>query len=225
MAVEHSPHVIHSGVGRKRLAVILLSVIVMTYPMHGAVGDTRADSTEYESTKSTPYEQAALIGASAVLIPLAVAAAAVSVAPPSAGLLIDHGTAYATLGFESGIGLGTARETGRFADERLMISYVHVYHPLQRDIWRAEAVKDVPFCFLDKRELLLLGASPFAGVFTRGPDGGYSLGASVRVMIPSLPYIGFFPLHTAGITYRYNKYFTGGAFHTLALGISAAVIF
>jgi hypothetical protein len=225
MTAGHSRHVFHSGVRRRRLAGIFLSMIVMTYSLRGAVGDTRADSTDYESTNSTPYERAALIGASAVLIPLAIAAAAVSVAPPSAGLLIDHGTSYATLGFESGFGIGTARETGRFADERLMVSYVHVYHPQQRDIWRAEAVKDVACCFLDKRKLLLLGASPFAGVFTRGADEGYSLGASVRIMVPSLPYVGFFPLHTVGITYRYNKYFTGSAFHTLALGISAAVIF
>ena len=61
----------------------LLSAIVMTHSMRGAVGNTPADSTEYESTNSTPYEQAALIGASAVLIPLAVATSIAGLAFPA----------------------------------------------------------------------------------------------------------------------------------------------
>lgn len=183
------------------------------------------DSTQYESTRSSSFDEAALIGANAMLIPLAIGASAISIAPPSIGVLVDDGVTYTTLGFESGIGLGTMRETGVFANERLLVSYVHVYNRHQRDIWRVDAVKDIHFSFLDKRQLMLLGASPMAGVFARGAERGYALGASLRLMIPSLPYVGLFPLHTIGITYRYNKFFSGGAFHTVALGISAAVTF
>ncbi len=189
------------------------------------VYSTPLDSTRYESTSSTPYEEAALIGANVMLIPLAIAAMAVSVAPPSVGVLVHDGTTYATLGLETGIGVGTQRETGRFADARLMLGYVHVYNRHQPDLWRAEAVKDVHCCFIDRRKLLLLGAAPRAGLYVRGAERGYSLGASVHLMIPSLPYFGFFPLHTAGITYRYSRNFSGGDFHTVALGIAAAVTF
>jgi hypothetical protein len=209
------------------MKIVLAAAVLLIFAQAaqaGAYGGD-ADSTEYESTASSSYDQAVLIGANALLVPLAIAATAVSIAPPSVGILMDDGASYATLGFESGIGLGTARKTGTFADERLMVSYVHVYNRHQPDIWRLEAVKDVGFGFIDRRNIMLFGASPFAGVFARGADRGYVLGASLHAMVPSLPYIGLFPLHTIGLTYRYNKYFTGGSFNTLALGFSAALVF
>jgi hypothetical protein len=183
------------------------------------------DSGPYESAQSSPLAETALISANAMLVPLAIGATLVSFSPPSAGMLMQHGTSYATLAFETGLGLGTLMESGRFADERLMVSYVHVYNDHQADIFRLEAVKDLQLQFIDKRQLLLLGASPFAGVFARGAERGYSVGLSARLMTPSLPFIGMFPLHTMGITYRYNHYFTGGEFSTLEIGISAAVVF
>ncbi len=188
--------------------------------------DTAAlDSTQYESTDTTPYEQAALIGANVMLVPMAIAVTAISIVPPAAGLLLENGASYATLGFESGIGFGTQMQTGRFADERLMFSCIHVYNPHQPDIWRADAVKDFHCCFIGKRQLLLLGGSASAGLFVRGADRGYSLGASVHLMIPSLPFVGLFPLHTIGLSYKWNRSIAGGTFHSLALGISAAFIF
>ncbi|HLP16834.1 MAG TPA: hypothetical protein VK470_11280 [Bacteroidota bacterium] len=192
----------------------------------GLAAQEDADTTQYESIKSTPYEKAALIGANALLLPLALSAAAISVLPPNFGMMIDDGTAYAALGFETGIGLGTNRETGRFADERLMLNYTHIYNPHRRDIWRIEGVKDVNLFFIDKRKILAFGVSPLVGLYINGADRGYSIGASVRLMLPSLPYFGMFPLHTVGITYRYNKNLNnGGTFHTASFGISAAVIF
>jgi hypothetical protein len=187
--------------------------------------DDDADTTEYESTTSTPYEQAALIGANAVLIPIALGAAALSVAPPDVGVLVDHGVSYASLGFETGIGVGAQTETGRFSDARLMLNYTHLYSQSRHDLWRIEAVKDVNLFTVGKRGILAFGVSPMIGLYTDGPARGYSIGSSVRLMLPSLPYVGMFPLHTLGVTYRFNKTFGGGEFHTAVLGISAAVVF
>jgi hypothetical protein len=197
-------------------------------PSRGAAADAdveSADTTDYESTHSTVYEQAALIGANAVLIPLALSVAAVSIAPPSLGMVIDNGVSYATVGFETGIGLGPATESGRFAEKRLMLNYTHVYNVHRHDLWRIEGVKDFNFGFIDSRKIFAFGVSPMAGLYTDGPARGYSLGASVRLMLPSLPYFGMFPLHTIGVTYRYNRNFNGADFHTAGFGVSAAVIF
>ncbi len=233
--MKNDLHIVRSGGIRYGTIVLLFVLSVRAEGMQSggvgagsgraAVSATPPDSTQYESTSSTPYEEAALIGANVMLIPLAIAATAVSVAPPSVGVLVHDGTAYATLGFETGLGIGAQRETGRFADARLMLSYVHVYNRHQPDLWRAEAVKDVHCCYIDRRKLFLLGAGPRAGLYARGAERGYSLGASVHLMIPSLPYFGFFPLHTVGMTYRYSRNFSGGEFHTVALGVAAAVTF
>lgn len=184
-----------------------------------------ADTTEYESIRSTPYEQAALIGANAILLPIAVGAAAVSVFPPNLGMVIDDGIAYAAVGFETGVGIGTKQPTGKFADARIMLNYTHVYNRHRHDLWRIEAVKDQNLFFIDRRNIFAFGVSPMLGLYTDGPKRGYSVGSSLRLMLPSLPYFGMFPLHTIGITYRYNQRFGGGSFHTLSLGVSAAVTF
>jgi hypothetical protein len=175
--------------------------------------------------KSSFNEDAALVAMTGVIIPLAIVGAAISFVPPSLGIMTVDGTSYGTIRFETGIGVGTRRGSGVFSDTRFLIGYTHVMRQSIRDIVGFSMTKDIKGEFLDKRSIMLYGFNPKLGLITNFPETGYSLGASVWIMTPNLPFIGLFPLHTIGITYEYNKYLKGISFQMVSVGVSSALTF
>jgi len=162
------------------------------------------------------------IVSTAVLVPLAIGSAAISIVPPSGGVVIENGKGYGILSFEAGIGFGEKVNLKRFSDARVTLGYAHIFSEKLKDFVRCEATGDIHLAFIDRREIFLFGVSPSAGVVTNFPSTGYSVGISSWVMTPWLTYFGFIPQHTFGITYRYNKFFGSKGFGEISAGMSAA---
>ncbi|MFA5833534.1 MAG: hypothetical protein WDA22_08655 [Bacteroidota bacterium] len=181
------------------------------------------DSTRVN--ESTTQENIALLTITGIMIPMAIAGTIISVLPPSVSIVTNNGNNYGALNFESGIGFGEKRETGVFSDWRMGISYSYVISSHIRNIFRAELKKDFHFDFVDRRKIFLAGFHLSAGLLTDFPNDGYTLGAGAWVKSPWLGYFGFFPQHTFGATYRYNKYFKAKEFHEVSLGITSAFTF
>ncbi|MFA6542185.1 MAG: hypothetical protein WCT99_11330, partial [Bacteroidota bacterium] len=67
------------------------------------------DSTSVQEY-SAP-EKIALYSMTGIVVPLAIAGLAVSIVPPSVGMVIKDGSTYPALNFETGFGRGEKRET------------------------------------------------------------------------------------------------------------------
>lgn len=181
------------------------------------------DSTSAQEFSAA--EKAALYSMTGVVVPLAIAGLAVSIFPPSGGLIIKDGSTYAVLNLETGFGRGEKRETGIFTDYRVMLNYSHVYSSRIRDIFRVEVKKDFNFQFIDRRKLFLSGVHLSGGLISDFPNHGFTIGSGVWLKTPMLSFFGFFPSHTFGITYRYNAYFSGRPFHEVTAGVASAITF
>ncbi len=203
---------------------IIFSVVVNMF-LFSTLQAQSNDSTQFATTDSSAYEDAALVGMTALTIPVVLGITAISIVPPSFGVLVNKGTAQGMMSFETGVGFGRNKRTGRFADTRFIAGYTHVYNKNEKDFWRVEISRDFHAQFIDKRKIFLLGASPSVGYINNGSEHGYSVGAQLWLMTPTLSFIGFFPLHTFGISYRYNTFAKATPFHTLSLGISSAFMF
>ncbi|NUN69763.1 MAG: hypothetical protein HUU02_08650 [Bacteroidetes bacterium] len=181
------------------------------------------DSTRVN--ESTSEENIALITMTGIIIPLALAGTVVSSLPPSVSIVSRDGREFGAYTIESGFGIGERRETGILSDWRLGLSYTFVIHSSVRDMFLAEVKKDFHFDFIDRRKIIMPGFHLSAGLFTDFPNEGYSVGAGAWVKTPWIGYFGFFPEHTYGITYRYNKFFGGKDFHQFSLGMTSAFTF
>jgi hypothetical protein len=199
---------------------IMLTMLVVSVPIMAFGQDSTA--TDYQSTETTTYGNALEILSAVVLLPLAVGSTVVSIVPPSGGIIVRDGRVDGILSFESGIGFGKKVDLKRFSDARLTVGYTHIFARDQKDFFHLDANKDFHICFVDRRELFLLGVSPSVGIITDFPTAGYSVGVSSWLMTPWLSYLGFIPQHTFGITYRYNRYFGGKDFGEISAGMSAA---
>lgn len=178
------------------------------------------DSTRVN--ESTTEENIALLTMTGILIPLAITGTVISAVPPSFSVVLKDGVSYGAINFESGFGFGTKRETGVFSDWRLGLSYTYIVSSTVRDLFRAEVKKDLHFDYVDRRKIFLSGIHLSAGVLTDFPNEGYTFGAGAWLKSPWLPYFGFFPQHTFGVTYRYNRYFGGKDFHEISMGVTSA---
>lgn len=178
------------------------------------------DSTRV--TTSTADEDIALATMTGIIIPLAVAGVVISSVPPSIGIVTKDGAAYTSVNIETGVGIGERRMTGVFSDWRMSISYSFILHSKVRDPFRAEVKRDVHFDFVDRRKIFLSGIHVSAGFLTDFPNKGYTVGGGAWLKTPWQSYFGFFPQHTYGITYRYNKYVGGKEFHEISLGMTAS---
>jgi hypothetical protein len=178
--------------------------------------------TGFESAETTPYDNAMEIVSTVVLVPLAIGSTAISIVPPSGGIVVENGKGHGILTFETGVGLGERVDLKRFSDARFTFGYTHIFSEGLKDFVRCEATEDIHVAFIDRRELFLFGVSPSAGFITNFPSSGYSVGASSWVMTPWLSYFGFIPQHTFGISYRYSKFFGGKGFGEISAGMSAA---
>ena len=203
----------------KRAIVVLIGVLwVQLSPLFSQ--DSTA--TEPQSVSSSPSEEAMSIIATATLIPLAFGSTVIGIVPPSGGVIIHDGKIDGLLSFETGVGFGTRANLKRFSDLRVTVVYAHVYSAPSWNLCRLEVKKDLHVGFIDRREIVLFGVSPAAGVFTDFPSKGYSVGVSSWLMTPWLSYFGFIPQHTFGVNYRYNRYVDGRAFGEISAGISSA---
>lgn len=198
----------------KRLLLIALLVPALL---------TAQDTTRVN--ESTSEENIALITMTGIIIPLAVAGTVVSSLPPSVSIVSQEGKEYGAYTIESGFGIGEKRETGILSDWRLGMSYTFVIHSSVRDIFRAEVKKDLHCDFIDRRKIIMPGVHVSAGFITDFPNKGYTVGAGAWVKTPWIGYFGFFPEHTYGFTYRYNKLFGGREFHQFSLGMTSAFTF
>ncbi len=200
----------------KRILVILFSLLF--------VAQTNAqDSTAVESTSTS--ETVALYTMTGIIVPLAIAGLVISTAPPSVGVVSKNGIGYGALNFETGIGFGEKRITGVFTDWRIGTSYSYIFNSNAQDVFRIELKKDFHFDFVDRRKILLSGFHLSAGLMTDFPNDGYTVGTGAWLKSPWLPFFGLFPQHTYGITYRYNKYFSGTDFHEVSVGVTSAFTF
>jgi hypothetical protein len=181
------------------------------------------DSTDVDTF--TPSQNIALYTMTGVIVPLAIAGTVISFFPPNGGVVVKDGTAYGSFGIETGYGDGDKREAGEFTDYRLTLSYAHIFSSKVRDLFRVEAKKDFHFDFVDRRKIFLKGIHLSAGMMSDFPNHGYSLGGGLWIKSPWLPFFGLFPSHTYGVTYRYNKYFSGEEFHEISLGMTSALTF
>ncbi len=197
------------------VVILLLSCFILRLD---AQDSTRTDD-------STTEEKIALTAMTGIIVPLALAGTVISIAPPSVGFVTKNGTNYGSLNFESGIGIGEKKETGIFSDWRAGVSYSHIFSSRVRDIYRAEVKKDFNFAFIDRRKLWLSGFHVSVGVLTDFPNDGYTIGVGAWAKSPWLSYFGFFPQHTVGFTYRYNKYFGGSDFHEITMGMTSSFTF
>jgi hypothetical protein len=201
--------------------------LILTLTMFTITGSVQtfgqdSTATEFQGTESTTYEDAMEIVSTVVLVPLAVGSTAVSIVPPSGGIVVRDGRVNGILSFETGVGFGEKVNLKRFSDVRITVNYTHIFSQGEKDFFRFEAKKDFHISFVDRREIFLFGVSPSAGIFTDFPATGYSVGVSSWLMTPWLSYFGFIPQHTFGINYHYNKYFGGKDFGEISAGISAA---
>ncbi len=200
----------------------IFRLIILVIVAAGQLFGQDSTSAQFQKTESTTYEDVMAIGEAVILVPLAIGTTIISVVPPSGGVLVRDGKANGILSFETGIGFGEKVELKRFSDIRLTGGFTHVFTQVQKDYIRFEAKKDFHLGFIDRREIFLLGISPIAGMFTEFPSTGYSIGVSTWLMTPWLSYFGFIPQHTFGVTYRYNKYFSGKHSHEIMAGMSSA---
>lgn len=185
------------------------------------ISQTKAqDTTRVDET--TTEENIALITMTGIVIPLAIMGTIISAVPPSVSVVMKDGVSYAGVNFETGVGFGEKRMTGIFSDWRMNVSYTYIINEDVRDLFRAEVKRDFHFDFVDRRKIFLSGFHLSAGVLTDFPNDGYTFGAGGWVKSPWLNYFGFFPQHTFGVTYRYNKYFAGKEFHEVSLGVTSA---
>lgn len=181
------------------------------------------DSTDVENTSTS--QTAALWTMTGIVVPLAIAGVVISSIPPSVGIVSKNGMAYGSLNFETGIGFGEKRVTGVFSDFRITTSYSYIFNSNVRDIFRVEFKKDFHFDFVDRRKILLSGIHFSGGLLSDFPNEGYTMGTGVWIKSPWLPFFGLFPEHTYGMTYRYNKYFSGTSFIELTIGVTSAFTF
>jgi hypothetical protein len=181
------------------------------------------DSTRV--TESTSEENIALLTVTGIIIPLAIIGTVVSSVPPSVSIVSRDGAQYGALTLESGFGIGEKRETGIISDWRLGLSYSYIITSGIRNIFRAELKRDFHLNFIDRRKIVLPGFHVSAGMLTDFPNEGYTLGAGAWVKTPWIGYFGFFPEHTYGLTYRYNKFFGGKEFHEVSVGMTSAFTF
>lgn len=200
-----------------RISILLVIAALLVRP------SAAQDSTRVN--ESTTEENIALITMTGIIIPLAIIGTVVSAVPPSVSMVMRDGNSYGAMNIESGIGIGEKRETGIFSDWRLGVSYSFVINSGIRDIFRAELKRDFHLDFIDRRKIMLPGFHVSAGVMTDFPNEGYTVGAGAWVKTPWIGYFGFFPQHTYGLTYRYNKYFGGRDFHEVSLGMTSAFTF
>ena len=170
-------------------------------------------------------ENVAIINTTGIIIPLAIAGTLISILPPSISLISKEGVNYGSLNFETGIGIGEKRESGQFSTWRGSLSYSYIFSSRVRDIFRAEAKKDFNFNFIDDRKIFLAGFHISAGLLSDFPHHGFSIGSGAWVKTPWLSYFGFFPQHTFGAAYRYNRYFNGKEFHEISLGMTSSFTF
>lgn len=201
----------------KKITAALLVVLLF-------LSQTQAQDTT-RVNESTTEENIALITMTGILIPLAITGTVISAVPPSFSVVLMDGVSYGAINFESGFGFGAKRETGIFSDWRIGLSYTYVVSSNVRDLFRAEVKRDFHFDYVDRRKIFLSGIHISAGLLTDFPNDGYSLGAGAWLKSPWLPYFGYFPQHTFGVTYRYNKYFGGKDFHEISLGVTSAFTF
>ncbi|MHB1048912.1 MAG: hypothetical protein ACYC09_02435 [Bacteroidota bacterium] len=185
---------------------------------------SRAQDTTHVDDYSTS-QYAALYTMTGIIVPLAIAGTVISMVPPSGGLVVRDGATYGSFSLETGYGDGQKRETGEFTDYRVSLVYTHVFSSKIRDLFRAEVKKDIHFDFVDRRKIFLTGIHIGGGVFSDFPNHGVSLTGGLWLKSPWLPFFGFFPSHTYGLTYRYNKFLSGGDFHEISLGVTSAVTF
>jgi hypothetical protein len=201
----------------KQIIIFILSFIMI-------IGHLKAqDSTSVDETSAT--ETIALWSMAGIIVPLTIAGVVISAVPPSFSIISKDGIAYGALNFETGYGFGEKRVTGIFTDWRIGTSYSYVFNSNVRDLFRVELKKDFHFDFVDRRNILLSGFHLSAGLMTDFPNHGYTVGTGAWLKSPWLPFFGFFPQHTYGITYRYNKYFDGNDFHEISLGVTSAFTF
>lgn len=201
----------------KRSLLLVISLLLYGTRVHGQ------DTTEVNTY--SPAQNVALYTMTGVIVPLALAGTVVSFLPPSGGIVIKEGGTYGSFSIEAGYGDGELRETGEFADYRVMISYSHIFSSKVRDLYRAEVKKDFHFQFIDRRKIFLKGFHLSVGILSDFPNHGYSVGGGLWIKSPWLPFFGLFPSHTYGITYRYNKYFSGTDFHEISLGVTSTLTF
>ncbi len=201
----------------KRISVIFFITILF-------LSNTKSqDSTDVEKTSTS--QTIALWTMTGIIVPLAIAGVAISAVPPSVSIVAKDGVTYGALNFETGFGFGEKRVTGIFSDWRLATSYSYIVNSNVRDVFRFEMKKDFHFDFVDRRKIFLSGFHLGAGLMTDFPNNGYTVGAGAWLKSPWLAFFGLFPQHTYGITYRYNKYFSGKDFHEISLGVTSAFTF
>jgi hypothetical protein len=195
--------------------ILILMIVVRT----GAAQDS------VRVNETTTEENIALITMTGIIIPLAVIGTVVSAVPPAVSIISRDGAQYGGLTLESGFGIGTPGETGIISDWRLGMSYTFVINSRIRNYFRTELKKDFNFDHLDRRKIIVPGFHLSAGVMTDFPNEGYTVGAGAWIKTPWIGYFGFFPEHTYGITYRYNKYFGAKDFHEVTFGMTSAFTF
>lgn len=160
-----------------------------------------------------------------IVVPLAVAGTVISSFPPSVSIVSKNGVNYGAVNIESGFGIGETRETGIFSDWRVGLSYTMVVNSKVRNVFRTELKREMNFSFIDRRKIVVPGIHVSAGVLSDFPNMGYTVGAGAWLKTPWIGYFGFFPQHTFGFTYRYNKYFRGNEFHEFSIGMTSAFTF
>lgn len=201
---------------RRRLFISTM-VLLICFPL------AAQDSTVVDDF--TTAQNIALYTSSGILVPLALAGTVISFLPPSGGMVVKDGIIYGSLSIEAGYGNGERLETGEFADYRISVVYTHLYNSRIRDLFRLEVKKDIHFNFIDKRKIFLKGIHLSAGLMSDFPTHGYSLGVGLWLKSPWLPFFGLFPSHTYGLTYRFNRYFTGNSFQEISLGMTSILTF
>ncbi|MFA6467947.1 MAG: hypothetical protein WCW35_03550 [Bacteroidota bacterium] len=198
----------------KRSLIVLTSCILF-------IGQARGQDTTAISAPTTK-EDIALATITGIIVPLAIAGVVVSAVPPSYSIVAKEGVAYGAVNLETGFGIGEKKVTGVFSDWRLSFSYSFVLNSKVHNVFRTEVKHDLHFDFVERRKIFLSGVHISSGLLTDFPNEGYTVGAGAWLKTPWLSYFGFFPQHTYGITYRYNKFFRGKVFHEFSLGITAA---
>jgi hypothetical protein len=207
----------------RTLIIPVVFIFFIYAPLSAQSSQTMQDSAFADGMSTS--QNIALYTMTGIVIPLAIGGTVLSVVPPSGGVVVKDGAAYGSFSFETGYGWGEQRETGIFTDYRLTLTYTHILSARVRDVYAAEIKRDVHFDFIDRRKIFLTGLHVSGGLFTDFPNHGYTVGSGVWLKSPWLPYIGLFPSHTYGITYRYKKYFSGAGFHEFSLGVTSAFTF
>ncbi len=198
----------------------LLLLIVITASLLSA---QQNDTTHTEQTSLE--ETIAVWTTTGIIVPLAITGVVISAVPPSFTTVIKNGNAFGGISFESGVGLGTFRETGIFSDWRLAAGYTYVVSSKVNDIARLEVKRDVHFGFVDRRRIFSAGMNLSAGVLSDFPNKGFTIGGGIWLQTPWLGYFGFFPQHIIGVTYHYNKFFSAGEFHEVSIGMASSFTF